>query len=458
MKSSLVLLFLFLTSYLFAQKPAGVVSGPMPGHIDMRTATIWVELKEGIAEAILLYWPKDKPKATAKRIVMKKDYTAFPNTYKWQLPQLEPATTYLYNVVMGKENAVIGAGEVTTQPLWQYRTDAPDFSFVTGSCAYFNDNYDRPGVPYGKDSSIFTTMATETNASFMLWLGDNWYTREVDYNSEWGLKYRASRDRSMPVLQPLLKAMPHYAIWDDHDYGPNNADKSYILKDTSRSIFMKYWANPSYGQNGQGIFTKFTFSDVDFFLLDDRWFRSNDEMVDSIGGLENTAKRMFGEQQMEWLKNALLQSNSNSMVHFRVIATGSQVLNQSSVKDCFIHYRTEFRELMDFLQQHPINGLVFLTGDRHLSSVVKRERNGNYPLYDITASSLTAGLSRRSPAEASDPNMLLRVDDQNNYSRISFTGKGAERIMKVVFLNKKGEQLAEWAVALKDISTPKPAR
>jgi alkaline phosphatase D len=31
--------------------------------------------------------------------------------------------------------------------------------------------------------------------------------------------------------------MSHYAIWDDHDYGPNNADKSYHLKETSRKVF-----------------------------------------------------------------------------------------------------------------------------------------------------------------------------------------------------------------------------
>lgn len=452
MKTFFILAFLIISTVTVAQKPAEVVSGPMLGPVEFRTANVWIELKEGIDDASLLYWPKGKTKASAKRIFQKKQVTSFPNIYKWAVPQLEPGSSYEYNIVAGKEAKVIGNGEFATQSLWQYRTDPPDFSFITGSCAYFNEpGYDRPGTPYGKDSSIFLSMAKETDASFMLWLGDNWYTREVDYYSEWGLNYRPSQDRSMAVMQPLLKAMPHYAIWDDHDYGPNNADKSYVLKEASRKVFMDYWSNPSYGQDGNGIFTRFTFNDVDFFLLDDRWFRSNDEMVDSIEGKPNAAKKMFGDQQMEWLKNALLQSQSNTMIKFRIIATGTQVLNDFSTKDCFIHYQSEFNEMMDFLNAHKIDGLVFLTGDRHLSSIIKRNRINNYSLYDITASALTAGLSRRAPGEATNPNMVAHVDDSNSYSKISFTGKGTSRTMTVKFINTKGEQLVEWSIALQDL-------
>ncbi len=97
------------------------------------------------------------------------------------------------------------------------------FSFITGSCAYFNEPvYDRPGKPYGGDSIIFESMAKDT-AAFALWLGDNWYTREVDLLSPWGLWYRASRDRAQPVLMKPIEDMPQYAIWDDHDYGPDNS-------------------------------------------------------------------------------------------------------------------------------------------------------------------------------------------------------------------------------------------
>ena len=59
--------------------------------------------------------------------------------------------------------------------------------------------------------------------------------------------------------------------------------------------------------------------DVDLFLTDDRYFRSEDEMPDSINGLPNKDKEFFGKQQMEWLKNALLFSHAT----FKIIVTGS---------------------------------------------------------------------------------------------------------------------------------------
>jgi len=287
----------------FSQK--SIVAGPMPGFIELRTAKIWLQFADNIKEATIYY--KTSGAQTAKLLSRKINLMGGEfNTAVFTLTALHPETSYKYYITAGINKKYLDSGSFTTQTLWQFRKPAPDFSFIAGSCTYFNEPlYDRPGKPYGGDSSIFVTMAKEKSA-FMLWLGDNWYTRYPDYWSSWGLHYRASRERSMPVLQPFLKSMSHYAIWDDHDYGPNDADKSYILKETSRNVFKKFWVNPSYGMNEQGIYSMFNYNDADFFLLDDRWWRSSDKMVDSIGGDINKNKKMFGDDQMEWLKNALL--------------------------------------------------------------------------------------------------------------------------------------------------------
>ena len=121
----------------------------------------------------------------------------------------------------------------TTQPIWRFRSDPPDFKFILGSCNYFNDApYDRPGDPYGQDPAVFAPMGS-SGADFMLWMGDNVYFREGDYTSRSGLWYRWRRDRAMPVLAPLLRNMPNYAIWDDHDYGTNDSGRSFRLKEAA---------------------------------------------------------------------------------------------------------------------------------------------------------------------------------------------------------------------------------
>jgi len=448
MKKMIFVLFGFICMQLNAQ----IIAGPMIGHVELRTATVWMQLANSTTNIKLSYSRAGLAKAAGTAFIsVTGDQFKFA---KALLTGLEPGTKYNYTITVNGKQAATGA--VTTQQLWQYRYAAPDFSFITGSCTYFNEAiYDRPGKPYGShDSSIFVDMAKE-KSDFMLWLGDNWYTREVDYFSEWGLSYRPTHYRTQPVIQPLLKAMPHYAIWDDHDFGWNDSDKSYPLKETSRKVFMNFWNNPSYGENGQGIYTKLTWNDVDVFMLDDRYFRSNDDMKDSINGQPNPEKKMYGAQQMEWLKNALLQSNNNRNVSFRIIATGSQVLNPLSPFDCFRHFPAEYNELMNFIADNKINGLLFLTGDRHHSEIIKQERSGAYPLYDITASSLSAGISKTYGVEKDNPARIIPEIDEHNFARMRFTGEKQDRKLTVEFIGTGGKKLGEWSVLLKEISTAK---
>jgi alkaline phosphatase D len=445
MRKIILLMLLVYSIHTHAQ----VVAGPMLGQVELRTAKIWVEVKPG-TPVELWYWQKGNL-AGARKLGVTTSGTAWYAPITFDLVGLSMNTTYEYQVITwnkGNKRPAAADGSFTTKDLWQWRKPAPDFSFLTGSCAYFNEPvYDRPGKPYGGDSSIFMTMAKEKSA-FMLWLGDNWYTREADFGSEWGLWYRAHRDRSLPVLQPFLKAMPHYAIWDDHDFGPNNADKSYVFKEASRKVFAGYWANPSYGMDNQGIYSKMSYGDADLFLMDDRYFRSNDDLAAEIDGKSNPDKRMWGPQQMDWLKNAL----RNSTAVFKFIVTGSQTLNAASPADCLQAYPIEFNELMQFLAAEKITGVLFLTGDRHHSEVIKYSRRDTYPLYDITSSPLTSGVAKPSGKERDNPDRMAgTLVEEQNYTRVSIAGAKGERMVMVEFLGIKGNKLASCSISEKEL-------
>lgn len=443
MKTFLVILLSALAFVCSGQSTNGIIAGPMLGHTELRTSEVWVEFTRDVKKAMLSFVRQGN--SSAQIIELNLPGGEF-NTAKFELTRLEPGTEYEYSIMVNNSKKIVATGKITTQTLWHYRQAPPNFSFITGSCAYFNEyTYDRPGRPYGNDSSIFVTMAKE-DADFALWLGDNWYTREADYFSKWGLHYRASRDRSLSVLQPFLKKMPQYAIWDDHDYGPNDSGKNFILKETSRDVFMKYWSNPSYGMNEQGIYTKVTWNDIDLFMLDSRWFRDPDAAADSVSGMPNPDKRMFGKEQMEWLKDNLLQSNANRAVSFRIIATGSQVLNSFSPFDCLRHFPVEFNELISFIQANNIKGVLFLTGDRHHSEIIKLERAGAYPLYDITVSPLTSGVAKTGGREASNPTRIIKEIDQQNYGRFVFSGTGDDRTLTIEFIDVKGDRIDSWSV------------
>ncbi len=242
--------------------------------------------------------------------------------------------------------------------------------------------------------------------------------------------------------------MPQYAIWDDHDYGPNDAGKSYLLKDASRKVFMDYSLNPAYGEEGKGIYSVVSYGDVDVFLTDDRYFRSEAEMKDSINGKPNTAKTYFGKMQMDWLKNALLFSKAT----FKIIATGSQVLNPFSEYDCMRFYSAEYNELMNFLSAEKIKGIVFFSGDRHHSEVIKMERSNLYPLYDVTNSPYTSGIGRVQGAEKDNAARITgTLVEEQNFTKVSISGKKNERTLKVEFVGINGNKLGEWRVSEQEI-------
>jgi len=196
----------------------------------------------------------------------------------------------------------------------------------------------------------------------MFWLGDNTYYREPDWYSQAGMRHRYAHTRSLPELQALLGATHHYAIWDDHDYGPNDSDRSYRMKQTALRIFQDYWANPSYGIEGvPGVFMRFEWGDVEFFMLDDRYHRSPNSAPD------NSKKTMFGAEQMRWL----MESLANSKAPFKIIAGGNQMLNPMNPNEAFTNYRHEQQKFLQWLQAQKVSGVLFLSGDIHRTELIK---------------------------------------------------------------------------------------
>jgi alkaline phosphatase D len=454
LKKFLFSVFLLVQFTMYAQ----VISGPMLGDVQHRTAKIWVEVKPGTPVNCQV-WKKGAIKNFFLATAFKDVNQGF-ETITFNANGLDYGTEYEYQISTEKKvlpPPTKATGKFTTKSFWAYRTAVPDVSFLTGSCSYINDTaYDRiytdmvklnkVAKNYGGDYSIFETMA-KTPADMMMWLGDNWYTREPDYSSEWGLHYRPHHDRALPQLQNLLKVMPNYAIWDDHDYGPNDGDKSFILSNESRNVFKKYWANPTYGDGVKGTYSKVTLADVDFFMLDDRTWRSNDDMKDSINGEPNMEKRMLGYQQMDWLKNALLQSAAN----FKIIVTGSQTLNPVSPFNCFQAYPAEYQEFLSFLKIEKIKGLLFLTGDRHHTEVIKINRENTYPLYDVTVSPLTSGTHTFNGPEKNNPYRVMGIDEKQNFGKATVSGSLAERKLTFNFIGTNGEALGEWSIMANDL-------
>lgn len=407
-----------------------IQSGPMLGYADFKEVAIWVQTTEA-ANVQIEYHPKNNHKElhyTQTSTTRKMDgYTA-----TLIADEVAPGTTYEYKLrVNGDWVEFSYPLEFKTPVHWQYRKDPPAFSFIAGSCVYVNDSItDRPGKPYGQSLEIFNAMSKE-KADFMLWLGDNTYYREVDWNTRTGMIYRNTHTRSVKELQPLLAKMNHYAIWDDHDYGPNNSDLSFWNKETSKEVFSLFWANPSSGVHGMpGIATQFTWNDLDFFLLDNRYNRS-------VNNRKTGVRSILGKEQLEWFKNAL----SSSRAPYKFVAMGGQFLNDAGVYESYTNYgfEKERQEIIDFIHEENISGVIFIDGDRHHTELNKLETPNKPTIWDLTVSPITSG------AHMSDEKNSLRVPGtyigEQNYAEVQVSGPRKEREITVLIKDKQGKTL-----------------
>jgi alkaline phosphatase D len=190
---------------------------------------------------------------------------------------------------------------------------------------------------------------------FFLHLGDTIYAdfpRNQFNPSVRHYRRKHASNRRDSHLQQFLLRHATYAIWDDHETD-NDCHGGHPHMAEGLQVFREYW--PSKPDGSQGLYRRFNWAGVDFFILDTRTFRS------PHADQEGQAKTMLGNVQKQWLLAALESSSSP----FKFIM--SSVPFQGGGTDTWGNYRTERNEIASFIRERKIGGVVFLTGDYHLA-------------------------------------------------------------------------------------------
>jgi alkaline phosphatase D len=414
LKTTFLLSLIFCFSSGYTQTTL-LRSGPMVGYSEMKEVMLWVQTREP-ATAQIFYFEKDKPQLRFQTQALKTE-KQFGYAVHLLADAVQPGKKYVYELFLnGKKVERPYPLEFQTQTLWQFRTDPPDFKFAAGSCTYINEpEVDRPGNGYGGGYGIFSSIFQQKPA-FMLWLGDNAYLREVDWNTRTGIIHRYTHTRSLPEMQPLLGSVHNYAIWDDHDFGPNDSDRGFPGKEMTTEMFKRFWANPNYGVgNTEGVTGSFVWNDCQFFLLDDRYYKTpNDQKTGE--------KEILGKKQLTWLIDALTYSKAT----FKFVVIGGQVLNSAALFENYANYPEERQKLIDAIKANKISGVVFLTGDRHHTVLSKMDN-----LYDLTVSPLTSGVA--TPKDGENTNMVPgTLVTEKNFATLEITGSLKEKSRKLI--------------------------
>ncbi|MFB1023219.1 MAG: alkaline phosphatase D family protein [Vicingaceae bacterium] len=427
MKNILVLPFLLLSHFVFGQ----LLSGPMIGHQTHMETKIWLQTKTPMS--LNVYYTSEEDSALKKlpqSIITEIENW---NTVTINFNRLDPNTSYSY--IIKSDDTLLIEGTFKTPALLN-TLELSDFSFAFGSCTYINEKaYDQSGEPFGRPLDIINTIEQQ-HPNFMIWLGDNIYLRKGEWGSKTGIYRRYTDLKSRPELQRFWKSIPHYAIWDDHDFGPNDADRSFINKKLALQAFKDFWANPSYGINEQpGITSSFTHQDAEFFLLDNRYFRSPNKRITGD-------RQILGAKQIEWLIDALV----NSKASFKFIVVGGQFLSNAAVYENHATYPKEREFLLELIEKEELKNIVFLTGDRHKTELSQLTLKNGTTLYDFTSSPM-ASKAFDSKDEGNDNQVEGTHVATQNFGTISVSGQYNNRVLKLKTFDSKGTLLWQKEIA-----------
>jgi phosphodiesterase/alkaline phosphatase D-like protein len=263
----------------------------------------------------------------------------------FEIHDLRPATAYRYELEVS--GAVVIGGRFRT-----FTEEPMSFQIVFGSCART-----------GSSHEIFSTMES-LNPLFVLHMGDFHY-ENIDENDP--ARFRDAFDRVLRSKRQssLYRSAPIVYIWDDHDYGANDADGTSPSKPAALAVYDEYV--PHYplvriGGRPRSLQQAFTAGRVRFLITDGRSERTPDREPDGPG------KSMLGEAQLSWLFSELEAARDR----YALVVWVNTVpwITEKGSPHGWGRYDWERRYIADRIRSLGlVNRMLMLSGDGHMVAI-----------------------------------------------------------------------------------------
>lgn len=317
-----------------------------------------------------------------------------------------------------------------------------------------------------KPQPVWEPVLARQNDLF-IFLGDNIYADTRDMAV---MRRKYATLAAQPGFARLRESTPLLAVWDDHDYGENDAGGDYPMKDESRRIFLDFWKEPAESprRSRDGIYGAWVFGPpgerVQVILPDLRYNRTpmtpmplQGEEYEAWGrrrvaaGLPlpgpyvrnpDRAATMLGERQWAWLERQF-----DVPAEVRLFGSSVQVLADATGWEAWANFARDQDRLFDLIRRKRANGALFLSGDIHYAELSKLDVNVPYPLWDLTSSGLTEEWRIPTP----NANRASEVVADANFGWIDIDWQGARTTLAFGITDARGATRMSWKVPLADL-------
>ncbi len=288
----------------------------------------------------------------------------------------------------------------------------------------------------------------------MFWIGDLVYSdrtsmgkQDADPKQLWE-RYVETR-RRLPIFY-VEQLIPTFTVWDDHDMGQGDGTAAYSHIGEAAKIFRTFFPqDPVQGTLGvgPGLSAEISLVGQRFYLLDDRSFRSptvnpkgRDGKPAPIYREEDKKNQAhLGAKQEEWLLSRLKMNDQPAWLFM-----GDQFFGGYHPFESY--QGSHPKAFANFLKMiRPVKApLIFASGDRHLTEIIKVPREVlGYPTFEITSSGIHATLYRGALLKDPSPNQWVGKDGVYNYTIVNSEVKKRGLGLEATALGPNAEVLYE---------------
>ena len=297
-----------------------------------------------------------------------------------------------------------------------------------------------------------------------IFAGDNVYGDKTDGRTASNppgpvasLRDSYERVKQVAGFMQAKNTLRHLAIWDDHDYGSNDGGGDFAGKHQSKQLFLDFWNIPDSDarRSREGLYHSEIIGprgkSVQVILLDTRFFRSalkrNPAGPSDLGRYipdDDPAKTMLGPAQWAWLAEELRKP-----AEIRLIVSSVQVLADNHGWERWGNFPLEQQKLFDTIRASQADGVVFLSGDRHIGGLYRDARGAPYRQAEITSSGLTEAWAN-SPEASS--NIVGGLYGAVNFGSIDIDWR--ERKVTLSLRNMTGERVRQLSIGFDELKAP----
>ncbi|MCQ6281339.1 glycerophosphodiester phosphodiesterase family protein [Bacillus sp. EB600] len=293
---------------------------------------------------------------------------------KVKINDLHPDTTYYYRAHAVSSHYTVNGS---------FKTAPAENSLKPMTMVWGGDTGGQGEIsPY----KTFQAMSA-INPDFFLFSGDTIYadnktpavpTPPSQTVQDFWAKYKENRTDA--GLRSLLQKTSTYSIWDDHEVINDFSGPSQPLTPTGLRAFKDYWPISDERSNQDKLYQTFSWGNtLDLMILNNRGYRDPNIQPDGAD------KTMLGTEQLDWLKQQLL--NSDAKIKFVATSVPISVpTGKANARDGWANgneinpndptgYETEFKEISDFIVENGIKNVFFVTTDVHFAQVIKYDAN-----------------------------------------------------------------------------------